>query len=456
MRLPLISTILAGLLIATASAQEDLGRIVARLDDDDASVRETAQADLEAWCDGEGDGAAEALRAHIEGSSLEVRARLETELQFLAQEKAALPVLAVYDRVERDVLGAPPKDLGRACEAALAEDWSHVVLILGCESSHKIPHLEKAVRLARWAYDKGMRRPAVALVAKAAGWSGSFFRGQRGGSRVAIPDLEEVVASVLSMELRDAAIDQADKGTSRAVLLAEWKKIAALQSRRWGEEARTIVEGYESLLAEDKGWKDLPDEQVASLAVPAQVDYWMHALRDIVGEPDDTRGKCDLIQVFWEHGTKPTNAAEQLAALEWAALPRVIQHLDDSRPTRATGFWKFTAAYLITCGDCCTQVFDAITVTLVAESLASAWDSDEGLEVIASRLLAHDRAGLSSSCAASATARCRFGARRWATRVGASIRGVRRPWPRSLRIASRPAIEVPSASAMRPRSRSVR
>lgn len=47
-----------------------------------------------------------------------------------------------------------------------------------------------------------------------------------------------------------------------------------------------------------------------------------------------------------------------------AAIPQLVNHLDDPRPTRCVGYWRFYAReghYLLRYGDCCQQLFEAIT-----------------------------------------------------------------------------------------------
>jgi hypothetical protein len=53
-----------------------------------------------------------------------------------------------------------------------------------------------------------------------------------------------------------------------------------------------------------------------------------------------------------------------LVKLGKQALPQIIAHLDDPRPTRCLGYWRSVAPethYLLRYGDCCQQIFEAIT-----------------------------------------------------------------------------------------------
>lgn len=362
MRATILSIAVLCVPCATACAQEEFQRIVERLDDDDAGAREAAQADLESWCDRAGEGAAEALRARVEGASPEVRARLEEQLHFSANLVDTRRVIAIYDSLDPEALGLPPKDLRASCEGVLVEDWSHVRVTRETASDCDYPHFEKAIRHARWAFDGGDRHAAVALVEKSEAWLSGLFQDPAKAAWGPRPDLREVCASTFAARLRGEAISRAHTGAPRSDLLAAWKRIAAVPSKRWGAEAQATVLAYVSLLGEDTGWKDLTDDDVASLPVPAQVDYWFHELREIAEEQHGWPGSCEVVSCFCRAGFKPRNAAEQLVSLGWAALPRVIEHLDDDRPTRSVGSeeWR-SSCDLVSHGDCCEQIFEAIT-----------------------------------------------------------------------------------------------
>lgn len=54
----------------------------------------------------------------------------------------------------------------------------------------------------------------------------------------------------------------------------------------------------------------------------------------------------------------------ELKKLGMAAVPNIIAHLDDGRPTRCKGHWRSywpDGHYLLRYGDCCQQIFEAIT-----------------------------------------------------------------------------------------------
>jgi hypothetical protein len=67
---------------------------------------------------------------------------------------------------------------------------------------------------------------------------------------------------------------------------------------------------------------------------------------------------------FGEPDKKKPNAAVELKNLGLAAVPQLIAHLDDARPTRCKGHWRSywpEGHYLLRYGDCCQQIFESIT-----------------------------------------------------------------------------------------------
>ncbi len=68
---------------------------------------------------------------------------------------------------------------------------------------------------------------------------------------------------------------------------------------------------------------------------------------------------------LWSRRSKnKPNPAHELKKLGIAAVPLVIAHLDDTRPTRCKGHWRSQAPegyYLLRYCDCCQQIFEAIT-----------------------------------------------------------------------------------------------
>jgi hypothetical protein len=138
------------------------------------------------------------------------------------------------------------------------------------------------------------------------------------------------------------------------------------------------IKDLESLIAEDKAWKEPSKEEFASLDVKQKVAYWLHHLRDLNVTQTSSPGMCMVLtdspwsfiesQDLAKKGTP--NAAVELKKLGYQAIPQIIAHLDDARPTRCVGFWRSYSPegyYTLTYGDCCQQIFEAIALHSIYE-----------------------------------------------------------------------------------------
>jgi len=153
-------------------------------------------------------------------------------------------------------------------------------------------------------------------------------------------------------------------------LKKQWEKIAAIPFHSHRDEARDMIKNYESLIKEDVAWKEPNAKELAKLTTEQKVSYWLYHLRDLdVGQWSDP-GHCYVLGGRFgffmsdEEEKKTPNAAVELKKLGMAAIPQIIAHLDDGRPTRCKGHWRSywpEGHYLLPYGDCCQQVFEAIT-----------------------------------------------------------------------------------------------
>jgi hypothetical protein len=159
----------------------------------------------------------------------------------------------------------------------------------------------------------------------------------------------------------------------------EWKR--ALAKIPYRPDHDTIVreiKQLESLIAEDKAWKEPTREEFARLDVKQKASYWLHHLRDLNVRQTSSPGMCMVLtdspwsfmqsQDLAKKGTP--NPAVELKKLGYEVLPQIIAHLEDDRPTRCVGFWRHyspdgysTLAY----GDCCQQIFEAIALHTIYE-----------------------------------------------------------------------------------------
>lgn len=168
------------------------------------------------------------------------------------------------------------------------------------------------------------------------------------------------------------AFQSAHRGTPRPELLKDWERIA--KANKNSAVANQMVRDYQALIAEDRVWKEPDSKVLAKMTAVQKAAYWMHHLRDLdVGSP--YFGGCHVLGLTQNRGggdQKKPNAAVELANLGFDALPLVIDHLDDTRPTRCLAHerdfvqsshrsYKPDTYYLLRYGDCCQQIFEGIT-----------------------------------------------------------------------------------------------
>jgi hypothetical protein len=90
----------------------------------------------------------------------------------------------------------------------------------------------------------------------------------------------------------------------------------------------------------------------------------LYELRDASARQLDQPGECSVLRDITHLPKERPNPAAKLRDLGREAIPSLIEHFDDLRPTRCLGygrdFW-FESYYLLRYCDCCMQIFEAIT-----------------------------------------------------------------------------------------------
>jgi hypothetical protein len=232
-------------------------------------------------------------------------------------------------------------------------------------------HVIDAARLAHFAHQQGELDLAAQLYAHAEK-AYKAYTDRFGGGFEKTGALHEFVADRLASRERNGAMQAAHAGTARSDLRKRWERVAAIPHHQYRDEARDMVRYYQSLLDEDLKWVE-PDAKVrAVMTVDQKASYWLYHLRDLaVGQWSDP-GTCRVLYPLGTTDDTKPNAALELKSLGMAAVPHLIAHLDDARPTRCKGHWRRywpDGQYLLKYGDCCQQIFEAITgYTLTSEA----------------------------------------------------------------------------------------
>jgi hypothetical protein len=222
-------------------------------------------------------------------------------------------------------------------------------------------------RYGCWARQTGQTELAEKLFAQAK--KGQELYGKRFGWGDERSSLHLFVADQLVAGCRSGAISAAHAGAARTELLKQWETLAVIPYHQEREQAGAIVRHYKDLIAEDRAWEEPTREKLARMSEDERVRYWMYHLRDhAVGQFMDP-GMCFVLSSGWLIDPEPTkdqkpNPAVELKKLGLAAVPQIIAHLDDERPTRCQGHWRMYAPdsfYLLRYGDCCQQILESIS-----------------------------------------------------------------------------------------------
>jgi hypothetical protein len=228
-------------------------------------------------------------------------------------------------------------------------------------------------RWACWADAKGNSDLARQLLQKAAD-----KLQQRNATYVGMPAGDKLPAFVAERSYPQAA-DSSDWTTTkddpnemRRHLLRSNQALAKIPYRPDHEAIVRRVQQLASLIAEDKVWKEPAKEELSKMDVKGKAAYWLYHLRNLNVTQTSDPGMCRVVtdspwfflesQDLSPKGT--ANPAVELKKLGYDALPQIIEHLDDGRPTRCVGFWRSYAPdsyYTLTYGDCCQQIFEAVT-----------------------------------------------------------------------------------------------
>jgi hypothetical protein len=171
-----------------------------------------------------------------------------------------------------------------------------------------------------------------------------------------------------------------DPREQRVEQLAYLRRLAKIPYRPKHDDTVAAIGHYESLVAEDKVWKEPTKEEFAKFDVQQKVDYWIYHLRDLDVHQSSQPGMCHVLAEGFGFGgqhlsaDKKPNAAVELKKLSYDAIPTIIAHLEDGRPTRCVGCWRDfhpESYHTLTYGDCCQQIFEAIALTSIYERSTS-------------------------------------------------------------------------------------
>jgi hypothetical protein len=408
----------------------EFGEILKRFEADEPAVRESASKDLDAFVRKLGPKAADYLKLKLADAQGEVRGRINQQLGFLDRVDKARKLLQPLEALDLPDLSKarlvlynsgrlgwsndtqyfqcyvgfltaetpeqvrllslvletgvyerkfePPKnweelkttipkgaplpgawveiDFKEACErfcSAERPPWKFYEHNLGPASGWSL----EAATMAAWALQRGQERAAFELLEAAE----EAVRRDRGGEK---RSYAEILLELVCSHLRVAAIDSADP---RPQILKRWQTIQKLHPTYKEREAARMIPLYERLIAEDAAWKEPGPEDAGRKNTAA---YWIHHLRDVAARQMSDPGSCDIVHDWTNDGKDKPYPPRELIKMGWDALPALIERLDDPLPTRSVGWhrsFNIDSYYLLRIGDCCQQIFTAITGVSIYE-----------------------------------------------------------------------------------------
>lgn len=257
----------------------------------------------------------------------------------------------------------------------------------------------QAVICAYWCLCRGDDERALKLLALAEGQvmaeekeSKKSGDSKKAGEPAGDSSLLRQVSENFYKTYQHFAITGAHRGKPRRAIIEYWRIAATFCMRNrsslpvrdnmmWEFDPWGMVESYESLLAEDHDWRDPGEEEIAKLSVDDQARYWIHRLRDLAARQFMQPGGVSILGDFAGLDEK-NNPAEQLRLLGWAAVPFLIEHFEDQRPTRSMGYWRDFAPesyYLLDYARCCQEILGAIAGHCPNDKKAAeAWWREKG------------------------------------------------------------------------------
>ena len=236
----------------------------------------------------------------------------------------------------------------------LEKEMREAVVMVSGERSLSDDRVVAAAQCAYWLARLGEKRLALELCRLAD--SGLKANGP----------LERVVANDVVHERYAEATNSACRAP-RLESLRAWEKVVAIPYHKYVDEAKQMVRDYKSLIAEDEKWKEPGAEVLKRMTLEQKAAYWVYHLRDVSAHQWSIPGTCCLLSP-WDSPSRPDAPDDypprKLKELGMAAVPLLVAHLDDTRPTRSVALAnRFSSDpwYVLRYGDCCQQIFEGIT-----------------------------------------------------------------------------------------------
>src|SRR5262249_29144079 len=140
------------------------------------------------------------------------------------------------------------------------------------------------------------------------------------------------VARMFSQEERDPRRDRKER-------LAYLRRLAKVPYQPKHDETIAAIGHLESLVADDKAWTEPTKDARAGFSAEQKADDWIYHLRNLDVRQSMQPGMCYVLDEGFGFlsqeldADKRPNAAVELKKLSYDAVPKLIAHLADGRPT---------------------------------------------------------------------------------------------------------------------------
>lgn len=243
--------------------------------------------------------------------------------------------------------------------AAVGENLKDLYTYYESITQRVLPPPVEAALFGYWTYRRGCPIYAYALFKRA---KESFSEYNNGREHFRQFSDAEFFPKSLCAFLRAFTADMANRGVSFEQLSEIWGVIKRTDPKNADPEAEEMVKFYKEMAKDEKKRKVLSEGEIKKLPAPKRVEYWMYNLRNLNLRQNDSWGDFNIFAD--RANSDDRNPAAELVKIGMDALPSVIEHIDDRRPTRcAVSSGRFTSGslYLLRYGDVCQKIFSAIT-----------------------------------------------------------------------------------------------
>lgn len=146
---------------------------------------------------------------------------------------------------------------------------------------------------------------------------------------------DALAAELSELWIWHTIVDFGDPEIGRPELLARLRRfVSQFPESRYLERAKKSVEILERMVEEDRLHAQEPTRELADLSVEERIEELIFRLRDQNGRQFGQPGACEIFSD--PRGEK--SPADRLVGMDLAAVPQLIEALDDDRFTRSVGF----------------------------------------------------------------------------------------------------------------------